>query len=269
MTPSSYNIIYYLFPTLSQYRQMVKPYVVVILLLVTWISTIILGVFLTIGESSSQDLPCSMANVFPRVTMIILAGPTFVLDVGVLILSLIVYRILLKKTERKKKTKVVMPANLNNGEVTISTRLDDNVEGIEGQLENRGHQDVNSKNDDKSGKVETRGKIKVETRLGLGQSEPRKRPQISAMDARLRWQTISLITISLWSFLFHLPIVMFMFYQAFYVKDRTTIHMSSLGYAFTSMMTLNVLGDPFIYAWRFIKWKDMFRRMKRRIFGRN
>ena len=79
---------------------------------------------------------------------------------------------------------------------------------------------------------------------------------------RIFQQSASLTIISLWSFLLNFPFVLFALYLGAFSEDRTVDLYSPVGVAATSATVANVIGDPFLYAWRFVSWTDVYNKLK-------
>ena len=75
--------------------------------------------------------------------------------------------------------------------------------------------------------------------------------------ARIRRHSTSLTIISLWCFLFNLPFVIYVFYMGLFVENRVQVNFSPLGFTGTMGIIINVISDPLLYAWRFVRWNEI------------
>ena len=79
---------------------------------------------------------------------------------------------------------------------------------------------------------------------------------------RLCQQSNSLTIISLWAFFVNFPFVVYTFYLGAVAEDRLMAVYSPVGVIATSATVLTAIGLPFLYAWRFVAWREMFDRIR-------
>ncbi|RUS73780.1 hypothetical protein EGW08_018460 [Elysia chlorotica] len=73
----------------------------------------------------------------------------------------------------------------------------------------------------------------------------------------------TLLIICGWCCLLSLPYVVYATYVAIWVENRSKFQGSSVGMLCSSLVGLNSITNPLLYAWRFVEWRDIWRRIRR------
>ncbi|GFS05488.1 hypothetical protein ElyMa_002939600 [Elysia marginata] len=71
-----------------------------------------------------------------------------------------------------------------------------------------------------------------------------------------------------WCCFLSLPYVVYVTNLAIWVEDRERFLQSTIGVFCSSLIALNSITNPLLYAWRFVEWRDIWKRIKRRLSSR-
>ena len=90
------------------------------------------------------------------------------------------------------------------------------------------------------------------------------RHQIDRGDKRWHFRTqYTLLILCSWCCFLSLPYIVYATYVAIWLEDRLTFQRSSVGMLCSSLVGLNSITNPLLYAWRFVEWRDIWRRIRR------
>ena len=90
------------------------------------------------------------------------------------------------------------------------------------------------------------------------------RHQTDRGDKRWHFRTQStLLILCSWCCFLSLPYIVYATYVAIWLEDRAAFLGSSVGMLCSSLVGLNSITNPLLYAWRFVEWRDIWRRIRR------
>ena len=104
--------------------------------------------------------------------------------------------------------------------------------------------------------------------LGVSRSTPRTSSLIRHQrhhESRVwRYRTqYTLLILCSWCCFLSLPYVVYGTYVALWAEDRHRFYKSWVGMLCSSLVGLNSITNPLLYAWRFVEWRDIWGRIRR------